>query len=69
MRINFVVCLHGSGATPNDGVPDMTVISEIDEYGINTNLKVRYKQGRIYVSLNLSICLLFECVIHGTFLC
>lgn len=28
----------------------MTVISEIDEYGINTNLKVRYKQGRIYVS-------------------
>ena len=57
MRINFVVC---SGATPNDGVPDMTVISEIDEYGINTNLKVRYKQGRIYVSLNLSISLLFD---------
>ena len=50
MRINFVVVLLGSGATPNDGVPDMTVISEIDEYGINTNLKVRYKQGRIYVS-------------------
>ena len=31
----------------------MTVISEIDEYGINTNLKVRYKQERIYVSLDL----------------
>lgn len=29
----------------------MTVISEIDEYGINTNLKVRYKQERIYVSV------------------
>ena len=39
-----------SGAAPDDGVPDMTVISEIDEYGINTNLKVRYNQGRIYVS-------------------
>lgn len=39
-----------TGARPEDGVPDMTVISEIDEYGINTNLKVRYRQGRIYVS-------------------
>lgn len=28
----------------------MTVISEIDEYGINTNLKVRFKNQRIYVS-------------------
>ena len=44
-----------SGATPNDGVPDMTVISEIDEYGINTNLKVRYKQGRIYVSVSIVV--------------
>ncbi len=39
-----------AGARPQDGVPDMTVISEIDEYGINTNLKVRFHQGRIYVS-------------------
>lgn len=39
-----------TGASPKDGVPDMTVISEIDEYGINTNLKVRYKQDKIYVS-------------------
>ena len=38
------------GATPEDGVPDMTVISEIDEYGINTNLKVRYGKDLIYVS-------------------
>lgn len=38
---------------PSDGVPDMTVISEIDEYGINTNIKVRYMQNRIYVSVQL----------------
>ena len=42
--------MHFAGARPEDGVPDMTVISEIDEYGINTNLKVRYNQSRIYVS-------------------
>ena len=44
-----------AGATPNDGVPDMTVISEIDEYGINTNIKVRYLKDRIYVSQHCSI--------------
>jgi len=38
---------------PSDGVPDMTVISEIDEYGINTNIKVRYMRNRIYVSVQL----------------
>ena len=37
------------GASPEDGVPDMTVISEIDEYGINTNLKTRYRNNKIYV--------------------
>jgi len=37
------------GASPEDGVPDMTVISEIDEYGINTNLKTRYRHNKIYV--------------------
>ena len=44
-----------AGATPNDGVPDMTVISEIDEYGINTNIKVRYLRDRIYVSQHCRI--------------
>lgn len=39
-----------AGASPKDGVPDMTVISEIDEYGINENLRVRYNRERIYVS-------------------
>ena len=39
-----------SGCRPTDGVPDMTVISDIDEHGINTNLNVRYKRDNIYVS-------------------
>lgn len=39
-----------AGARPEDGVPDMTVISEIDEFGINTNLKTRYNHNKIYVS-------------------
>lgn len=33
----------------------MTVISEIDEYGINTNIKVRYLTDRIYVSQHCSL--------------
>ena len=33
-----------------EGVPDMTVISDIDEHGINTNLQKRYKHNKIYVS-------------------
>lgn len=33
----------------------MTVISEIDEYGINTNIKVRYQTDRIYVSQHCSL--------------
>lgn len=44
------LCKNLAGAAPKDGVPDMTVISEIDEYGINENLRVRYRQERIYVS-------------------
>ena len=42
------------GAKPSDGVPDMTAISEIDEYGINENLRVRYRQDKIYVSSSTS---------------
>ena len=30
------------------GVPDMTVISDIDEHGINENLEVRYGRNQIY---------------------
>lgn len=39
-----------AGHRPQDGVPDMTVISNIDEHGINRNLKVRYDRDSIYVS-------------------
>ena len=31
-----------------EGVPDMTVISDIDEHGINKNLQKRYKHNKIY---------------------
>lgn len=39
-----------TGASPEDGVPDMIVISEIDENGIAVNLKTRYTKDQIYVS-------------------
>lgn len=38
------------GSTPDKGVPDMTCIPDIDETGINNNLKVRYQRDEIYVS-------------------
>lgn len=40
------------GSTPDKGVPDMTSISDIDEIGINHNLKVRYSRDEIYVSFS-----------------
>ncbi|XP_062572386.1 myosin-I heavy chain-like isoform X2 [Saccostrea cucullata] len=40
--------LSSSGAAPEDGVPDMIVISEIDENGIAVNLRVRYTKDQIY---------------------
>ncbi|XP_076097464.1 myosin-VIIa-like isoform X5 [Mytilus galloprovincialis] len=36
------------GARPEDGVRDMIIISDIDENGININLKTRYKEDKIY---------------------
>ncbi|CAK9822430.1 Unconventional myosin-X [Anthophora retusa] len=36
------------GSSPELGVPDMTVISDIDETGINRNLQVRYGRDQIY---------------------
>jgi hypothetical protein len=44
----------GLGTSPEAGVPDMTVISDIDELGINKNLLVRYGRDQIYVSFTLS---------------
>jgi myosin-7 len=40
--------LAASGQRAEDGVPDMTVISDIDVEGVNTNLLVRFKRGEIY---------------------
>lgn len=37
-------------STPDYGVADMTSIAEIDENGINSNLKLRYANDIIYVS-------------------
>ena len=34
-----------------EGVPDMTVMSDINESGINNNLQLRYHLDNIYVSL------------------
>uniref|UniRef100_A0A1B0CJ86 Uncharacterized protein n=1 Tax=Lutzomyia longipalpis TaxID=7200 RepID=A0A1B0CJ86_LUTLO len=36
------------GSTPDKGVSDMTCISDIDENGINRNLKIRYQRDEIY---------------------
>jgi len=45
-----------SGSSPECGVPDMTVISNIDEIGINRNLQVRYSRDQIYVSFLTIYC-------------
>ncbi|XP_015184987.1 PREDICTED: unconventional myosin-X isoform X2 [Polistes dominula] len=45
----MVVAKHFTqGSSPEFGVPDMTVISDIDETGINRNLQVRYERDQIY---------------------
>ncbi|XP_055613546.1 myosin-I heavy chain [Uranotaenia lowii] len=47
--MSLPVFLEGAvGSTPDKGVPDMTCISDIDENGINRNLKVRYERDQIY---------------------
>ncbi|XP_043463659.1 myosin-I heavy chain isoform X2 [Leptopilina heterotoma] len=44
-----MVAKHFSqGSSPESGVPDMTIISDIDETGINRNLQVRYDRDQIY---------------------
>lgn len=35
------------------GVPDMTILSNIDEIGINNNLRIRYNRNKIYVSVHI----------------
>lgn len=50
---NFVFFVQGciGLTTPDKGVSDMTSIPDIDETGINRNLKVRYERDEIYVSI------------------
>lgn len=43
--------------TTDIGVADMTSIPEIDENGINSNLKLRYANDKIYVSFETTIIL------------
>lgn len=38
------------GDLPEDGVPDMTRLTVLDEEVINKNLKRRYEKDKIYVS-------------------
>lgn len=40
--------LAAKGNRPEDGVPDMTTISDIDVHGVNTNLRVRFERDEIY---------------------
>ena len=58
IQIEFLLVLLGrvGSSTPDKGVPDMTCIPDIDESGINRNLKVRYDRDEIYVSLCIYLC-------------
>ena len=40
--------MAASGQRCEDGVPDMTAISDIDVAGVNTNLRVRFERNEIY---------------------
>lgn len=44
-----------AGTVPEDGVPDMTRLTVLDEEVINKNLKLRYDKDRIYVSFKFNI--------------
>lgn len=51
MKKNLFLSGRVGSSTPDKGVPDMTCIPDIDENGINRNLKVRYDRDEIYVSI------------------
>lgn len=46
--IKAKMCEHSSGWRPEDGVPDLAMMSDITDQGININLKTRYKRDQIY---------------------
>ena len=52
VMFNYTCVLMFTGSCPEDGVSDLTLISNLDEKGINLNLSTRYKRDEIYVSKN-----------------
>ncbi len=52
LKLFFLKC-NFTGAHPEDGVSDLTLISNIDERGINLTLSTRYKRDEIYVIYQL----------------
>lgn len=46
----FKIIFFVTGDLPEDGVPDMTRLTVLDEEVINKNLKRRYEKDNIYVS-------------------
>lgn len=43
-----IMCEHSNGWRPEDGVPDLAMMSDITDSGININLKTRYQRDQIY---------------------
>ena len=54
--------LAQEGARPEDGVQDMTILSDLDEFGININLRTRYHNDLIYVSCCCLLIYLVYCL-------
>lgn len=48
------ICISVAGTVPEDGVPDMTRLTVLDEEVINKNLRLRYDKDRIYVSFSVA---------------
>lgn len=42
------MCEHSNGWRPEDGVPDLAMMSDITDQGINVNLRTRYQRDQIY---------------------
>lgn len=54
-KVNYTVFF--AGTMPEEGVPDMTSLTVLDEAIINKNLKVRYQRDNIYVSFCQSMAI------------
>nr|CAI5834907.1 unnamed protein product [Callosobruchus analis] len=53
-KVVLVEELTFEGHLPEDGVPDMTRLTILDEEVINKNLKRRYEKDKIYVSFSIT---------------